>query len=831
MASPADQHPSERRFGDFAVGREIGRGSMGVVYEARQVSLNRKVALKVLTGELGLTSRGVERFHREAEAAAKLHHSNIVPIYAIGEQDGTWFYTMELIEGASLDHVVRHLRQERERTAKGLSPAAEPATPPGLAATTAPVATTAASSSGDGSSSALSSGSGYFNNVARMIADVADALDHAHKQGVIHRDIKPSNLLLCADGRLSVNDFGLARMLEKPGVTLTGEFVGTPAYMSPEQITAGRVPLDHRTDIYSLGATLYELLTLQRPFRGDGRDQVLAQILQKEPVPPRRIDKKVPIDLETICLKAMDKDPDRRYQSAREMAEDLRRHVQRFAIQARRVGPLARAVKWMRRHPAATLLVASLLIAVPAAAFFAYRANVAERRRLAEQRQNAIDTAHLAAMSGDFDKASESLGEAERLGVSTFEAQMLRGQIEFHAGKMDNAVEHFKQAAALEPASVAAHAMLGSAYQEAGKYVLADKARDQARSLAPATAEDYLFLGRSEALYHPEKAMQLLETAVQKRPSVIARLIRADALMNLARDRGDANMAQQAAQEADLVNHLLGDNPLALRIALEARTIAIYAYRLSDPQSQLGATIAQARKDARRLKGLPQYAFALLIRWYFLRALGEQNDLLGEMEKSKAAGVTELYVLTLYRLGKFDDARAAMARDKDVGAMFVCLVLREFPDGPEEILKSYRKEAAGPSRSNWELLTNQMALLLLGKLTESRAICKGYRQKSLASPMKSAEFRRALEYLSGAGTLSAEAYLKAAGESRIDRTNVHYFVGLTCLAEGKRKAARDHFRKAVETGGFSFDHFELSWALLGRMEQDQSWPRWILNSE
>ena len=185
-----------------------------------------------------------------------------------------------------------------------------------------------------------------------MIADVADALEHAHKAGVVHRDVKPSNLLLSPDGRLSVTDFGLARVLEEPGMTVSGEFVGTPAYMSPEQIAAGRLPLDHRTDVYSLGATLYELLTLEPPFRGKSREQVLAQIVQKEPRPPRKLNKRVPVDLETICLKALEKDPDRRYQTAGAMAEDLRRYVNRFAIAARRVGPLGRMRKWVRgiRH-------------------------------------------------------------------------------------------------------------------------------------------------------------------------------------------------------------------------------------------------------------------------------------------------------------------------------------------------------------------------------------------------------------------------------------------------------------------------------------------------
>src|ERR1700722_419792 len=234
MPSAREEPVANRRLGDFEIVREVGRGGMGVVYEARQVSLNRKVALKVLAAGFGLTSAAVARFHREAEAAAKLHHTNIVPIYATGEQDGTYFYAMEFIEGASLDRVLRQIRQERERTSKGspgtTGPAPEaPSMASESARTTAFVEKTPVASSSGDSSSALSSGSGYFDTVARMIADVADALDHAHQHAVIHRDIKPSNLLLCGDGRLSVNDFGLARMLEKPGMTMTGEFVGTPA--------------------------------------------------------------------------------------------------------------------------------------------------------------------------------------------------------------------------------------------------------------------------------------------------------------------------------------------------------------------------------------------------------------------------------------------------------------------------------------------------------------------------------------------------------------------------------------------------------------------------
>jgi serine/threonine protein kinase len=236
--SQTNYSQNPRRLGDFEIVRELGRGGMGVVYEARQVSLNRKVALKVLSAGLGLTEKAVQRFRREAEAAAKLHHTNIVPVYATGEEEASHYYAMELIDGPSLDHAIRNMRQQSGPAAS--TPTASSgvvASPPELVQTGPYVASASISGVTAGLNSTLiASGSGYFDTVARRIAEVADALEYAHKQGVIHRDIKPSNLLLAPDGRLSVNDFGLARMLEQPGMTMTGEFVGTPAYMSPKHL-------------------------------------------------------------------------------------------------------------------------------------------------------------------------------------------------------------------------------------------------------------------------------------------------------------------------------------------------------------------------------------------------------------------------------------------------------------------------------------------------------------------------------------------------------------------------------------------------------------------
>jgi formylglycine-generating enzyme required for sulfatase activity/dienelactone hydrolase len=380
-----NQPESVRRLGDFEIVRELGRGGMGVVYEARQLSLNRQVALKVLSGGLGLTSKAVQRFRREAEAAAKLHHTNIVPVYATGEQDGTHFYAMELIEGPSLDKVLRQIRASQAGTA----PVAEPAR--GLVQTTDFVAGTSTAEEAGLSASSLSSGGAYFDTVARMVAEVADALEYAHAHSVIHRDVKPANLLLSPDGRLSVNDFGLARVLEQPGVTMTGEFVGTPAYMSPEQITAGRTPLDHRTDVYSLGATLYELLTLRPPFSAERRDQVLNQILHKEPVPPRKLNRKAPVDLETVCLKCLEKDPDRRYPTAKALADDLRRYLSRFALAAKRAGPIARLAKFVRRHQLATAAGAVILLLAAAAGVALGLYRQAQRRAEAVEQVAAVE--------------------------------------------------------------------------------------------------------------------------------------------------------------------------------------------------------------------------------------------------------------------------------------------------------------------------------------------------------------------------------------------------------------------------------------------------------
>jgi len=353
---------------------------MGFVFEAWQLSLQRVVALKVLAGMVSLTETSIQRFQREAQAAAKLHHTNIVPIYAQGDHEGVYYYAMELVNGRSLHAIIEEARRGRSsdlgltETRPMSGSGSTSGTGWGSDGTEEGSGVSLGTGGGTGPAPGASAGAAtwqhvlspttveHFDTMARLIATVAEALEYAHQAGVIHRDIKPHNLILGGDGRLCITDFGLARLLEQPAVTMTGEFLGSPLYMSPEQISGAAGQVDHRTDVYSLGATLYEWLTLRPPFPGQNREQVISRIMSGDATAPRSVDPRIPVDLETICLKAIEKEPSKRYQTAGDMAADLRRFLERNAIFARRAGLVRQAKKFVVRHQVGVL--GSMLIAV-----------------------------------------------------------------------------------------------------------------------------------------------------------------------------------------------------------------------------------------------------------------------------------------------------------------------------------------------------------------------------------------------------------------------------------------------------------------------------------
>jgi serine/threonine protein kinase len=354
--------------GDFRLIREVGRGGMGIVYEAEQISLDRSVALKILPFAATMDPRHLQRFHNEARAAACLHHANIVPVHGVGCERGVHYYAMQLIEGQTLAEVIKNLTpQPPSRSGKGeadLRPSPPASGGEGMGvrgvASTAPIA--ALTTKKD---------KRHFRHIAELIASAADALEYAHSMGVVHRDIKPGNLMLDHAGHLWITDFGLAKSLSPDvrgggDITLTGDIIGTLRYMSPEQALAKHGLVDHRTDIYSLGATLYELLTLKPAVEGADKAEILKHIAWEEPIALRKHDKAIPAELETITLKSLAKEPGERYTTAGELAEDLRRWLGDRAIRARRPTLRQRYGRWVRRHPGVTAglgLAAGLLLA------------------------------------------------------------------------------------------------------------------------------------------------------------------------------------------------------------------------------------------------------------------------------------------------------------------------------------------------------------------------------------------------------------------------------------------------------------------------------------
>jgi serine/threonine protein kinase/WD40 repeat protein len=371
--------PVPERLGEYRILREIGRGGMGVVYQAVQEALGRHVALKVLPHARLLEPTLQERFRREAQAAAQLHHPNIVQVFGVGEQDGLHYYAMQYIDGQGLDQVLRQVTHLRAAKTAVLTP--EP--PPNAFATqvakgliSGQFAVPEPSSTDDPASGGArplvgtladqrtptgESSAAYYRSVARIGVQAAEALAYAHQLGILHRDIKPSNLLLDAQGTVWITDFGLAKMEGGAELTRTGDVVGTVHYMAPERFDGTSDP---RGDIYGLGMTLYELVALQPAFTDADPRQVMMRVGLEEPAALRRRDPKVPLDLETIVLKAITREPERRYQTAGEMAEDLHRFLADRPIRARRISRVERVLRWCRRNPVMAGLSAALAVLV-----------------------------------------------------------------------------------------------------------------------------------------------------------------------------------------------------------------------------------------------------------------------------------------------------------------------------------------------------------------------------------------------------------------------------------------------------------------------------------
>lgn len=375
--------PPLATLGDYRIVRELGRGGMAVVYEAVQLSLGRAVALKVLPFASMLDERQFKRFQNEARAVASLDHPHIVPIYGFGTDRGVNFYAMRLIDGPSLDHVLHHLQARNLEENCPAETHAEGETSPPHDATHASTDSVCAHLSLDGVE--------FFRWAAHVGIQAAEALEHAHSLGILHRDIKPGNLLIDGRGDVWVSDFGLARMESDVGLTRSGDVIGTLRYMSPEQLLGKSLPIDHRSDVYSLGATLYELLTLRPIFEASDRKQLLKQIGIEETPPPRKINKRVPAALSTIIHKCIQKDPTDRYASAQKLADDLRRFLDDRVILAQPASQVEKAVRWLRRNRSLAWTAAVVMAVISCGLAIATWQISRERTEVARQRDLAVE--------------------------------------------------------------------------------------------------------------------------------------------------------------------------------------------------------------------------------------------------------------------------------------------------------------------------------------------------------------------------------------------------------------------------------------------------------
>lgn len=666
---------SARQLGDFLLIREVGRGGMGIVYLARQISLDRRVALKVLPFAAVLDQKQITRFENEARAAAQLHHPNIVPVFSVGCERGVHYYAMQYVEGGSLELALAQLRAS-DRAASG-----HPA--PGGDAPTEADSACRPSDGSQGRHSTLrafttaesAQGRPYDRTVCRLGIQAAEALQHAHDCGIVHRDVKPSNLLLDRDGKVWVTDFGLARFqTAEAGLTSTGQVLGSIRYMSPEQAAGRSNLLDQRTDVYSLGITLYEALTLRPAFDGDDRADLLRRIGEEEPLAPRRIRPSIAVDLETIVLKAISKSPEARYQSAQEFADDLRRFLDGKPALARRPTLLDHAGKWTRRHAklvaAGACAAAALAIVLAASTMMIAAAHGRTKAALEESERNrARAETHFRQAREVVDRFGARLAEqlAGVPGAETVRSELLRDTLDYYrafaeyAGgdetlRADLAFTYFKAGKITERIGSRAGAL--DEYRKA-QAALEDLARSDPRSerfraeLALCHNDIGLLLGAEGKV---AEAIGALETAVAIQRELVARRpqsprLRGDLALTLGNlglighQAGDLAEAETRFREAvEIQQALVDENPDELRfqsaLAVTCNNLS-FVYRGSDAGRAVEACQTALKIQQRLVEAAPaaiDYQGDLALSYNNLGTLhGERGDTKAAIEAYRRA--------------------------------------------------------------------------------------------------------------------------------------------------------------------------------------------------
>ena len=437
----------------------------------------------------------------------------------------------------------------------------------------------------------------------------------------------------------------------------------------------------------------------------------------------------------------------------------------------------------------------------------------------------------LAARQDDFEAAHEAIREAEQLGCSPGQLRMLRGQVALYQGQIKEAIEHLDEAVKLVPDSVAAWSMLAVAHNSAGTHNDFHRALAEAERLLAVTPEDFLFRGHAEAALDPERALQTLDEAVRRRPSVLARLVRVQTLKMNLMDAPRPEQAELAMDDVRLIKRQLPDNPMVLTASLEVHSACFNLFDEFKMEARRQAALDEAWKDARALERFPDLPNAVVCRWVFLDQIGRQevawDDLQRLAEKIKDPLSVYFYGLALGRRGKSEQAVNVLAQAK--GAAVPDLVrgslLAELPDGARRAGELYAQIAA-QNPAGWELFNSQLLLRFLGRKQEAIDVSQQFlQQPERFPPVRRDSFRQTLEYC--AGKRSANELLDSLRPSRVDLVNAHLCIALTALADADRAEAKKHFQASRETRVWEFLPYDLSTLFLARMEQDPAWPPWI----
>lgn len=843
------------RLGDFEVFEEVGRGGMGIVYRARQVSLNRLVALKVLPPALQRRPSSLARFRREAHAVARLKHPNIVPVYAQGEHEGCLFYAMEFVEGVSLDVAIRTRPEMLTSDFWGIDPKERngkkskrercppsPTIPDAKPAARAPVNRTAED----------------FKHIALLAAGAADGLAHAAQHGVIHRDIKPQNLLLGTDRQLHITDFGLALLQDEPHLTVGGEVMGTAAYLAPEQLGARGTHIDHRTDIYALGATLYEMLTGRRPFDGDSRDEILSNIKATEPPPPRSVDRTIPRDLETICLKAMAKDASCRYAAAALLAEDLRRFAEDRPISGRRPGPVEVGLRYWRRRRATVLAGLTGVVALVLVLAWIMSAFVHQREDADRILKEAYD--RLAYIDYRMpDLVLEQVERAEALGADPFEVNITRALIDLGKQQNGSAVMRLGEAITQNPGDRRALYLLAWAQWRSGDHASSQLTFEQTETLGGAdTADAWFFRGLAAHFERPAVALESYRKAIALRATNYE--FYPQAVLHLARARNQEMYTNRSLATFD-------DAESGLRQLITHDHYGAYPYYLLSITHRLAGEILAAQ--AGRIDVDADSHFRQALEWgragqerdpldnrvvtaeaECLESLGQFNEAIAARTRAIELAQRSLekweghhYRWRLYYwVGQFDEALADLNAclgyspdNRFYAFVYPALVYAEM--GEQERARALARELfTEGSTDGLAAIWSATTLRLLGQAEEARSM--------LRSSGPSLEFKDAVPPQTEAwltslfahcvGEESFEDLLLAAQEAGPDRgllAEAHFHAGAVALAEGDAEQALERFTDAYRSydseQAYTF-HAKTVWQM---MRQDPSWPLWLTNSQ